>query len=126
MGKKKQGSEKGSHSNDYLKENKKTENERSATDYEDDILDPEEMFLTVELEDGTEETYQILKIFEVSGQDYIAVCPTDNSPDVYFYRYFEDEEGNPSIDNIETDEEFERAIDTFDELLDDEFYEELP
>lgn len=123
MGKKKQSGSKDGRSNE-VRDNKK-EKERAVGDYDDDILDPEEMFLTVELEDGSEETYQILKIFEVGGQDYIAVCPTDNSPDVYFYRYFEDEEGNPSIDNIETDEEFERAIDKFDELLDDDFFEEL-
>ena len=123
MGKKKQSGSKDGRSNE-VRDNKK-EKERAVGDYDDDILDPEEMFLTVELEDGSEETYQILKIFEAGGQDYIAVCPTDNSPDVYFYRYFEDEEGNPSIDNIETDEEFERAIDKFDELLDDDFFEEL-
>ena len=63
----------------------------------EEILDPREMYLTVELDEGGEETFQIMKIFEVNGQDYIAVCPTDGSEDVYFFRHFEVAEGNPSL-----------------------------
>ncbi|MCD8299634.1 MAG: DUF1292 domain-containing protein [Clostridiales bacterium] len=92
---------------------------------DDDVIDPEEMFIRVELEDGSFEEFQIMKIFEVGGQDYIAVCPVDGGEDVYFYRHFEDEEGNPSIDNIETDEEFEAVIDRFDEILDEEEFDEM-
>ncbi|MCD8365448.1 MAG: DUF1292 domain-containing protein [Clostridiales bacterium] len=90
-----------------------------------DILDPQEMFLTVDLDEGGTETFQILKIFEANGQSYIAVCPTDGSEDIYFYRYFEDAEGNPSVDNIETDEEFEIAIDMFDQILDEEEFDSM-
>ena len=82
----------------------------------EEITDPREMYLTVELDEGGEATFQILKIFEVNGQDYIAVCPTDGSEDVYFYRHFEDADGNPSIGNIETDEEFEEVTDVFDQI----------
>jgi len=39
--------------------------------------------------------------------------------EVYLYRYFEDEEGLPRIENIESDDEYEAAADRFDELLDD-------
>lgn len=91
----------------------------------EDILDPREMFLTVELDEGGEETFQIMKIFEVNGQDYIAVCPTDGAEDVYFYRHFEDAEGNPSIGNIESDEEFELVTDAFDQILDDEEFDQM-
>ena len=42
---------------------------------------------------------------------------------VYLYRY-EEEDGSPILSNIETDEEYEIAADTFDEILDEEeFYE---
>ena len=41
----------------------------------------------------------------------------DGSEDVYFYRHFEDADGNPSIGNIETDEEFEEVTDVFDQIL---------
>ena len=91
----------------------------------EEILDPREMYLTVELDEGGEETFQIMKIFEVNGQDYIAVCPTDGSEDVYFYRHFEDAEGNPSIGNIESDEEFEMVTDVFDQILDDEEFDQM-
>ncbi len=91
----------------------------------EEITDPREMYLTVELDEGGEATFQILKIFEVNGQDYIAVCPTDGSEDVYFYRHFEDADGNPSIGNIETDEEFEEVTDVFDQILDDEEFDQM-
>jgi len=94
---------------------------KNNTDH--DILDPEEMFLTVDLNEGGTETFQILKIFEANGRDYIAVCPTDGAEDVYFYRYSEDAAGNPAVDNIETDDEFEIAVDMFDQLLDEEEFD---
>ncbi len=91
----------------------------------DDILDPREMFLTVDLNEGGTETFRIMKIFEANGRDYIAVCPEDGGEDVYFYRYSEDADGEPSIDNISSDEEFEIVTDAFDELLDDEMFEQM-
>lgn len=100
-------------------------NQKKNTSSDNDILDPEEMFLTVELDEGGTETFQIMRIFEANGQDYIAVCPEDGSEDVYFYRYFEDADGNPSIDNIESDEEFEIATDAFDELLDEDLFDRM-
>ncbi len=99
--------------------------ETTNVNADNDILDPREMFLTVDLDDGGTETFQILKIFEAGGRDYIAVCPTDGSEDVYFYRYSEDAAGNPAIDNIETDNEFEIAIDMFGQLLDEEEFETM-
>ncbi len=94
---------------------------------DDEIIDPENMFLTVELDDGGTETFQILKIFEVDGQDYIAVCPLEQGEEevIYFYRHYEDVDGNPYIDNIVEDEEFEAVIDMFDQLLDDEEFDEM-
>jgi len=43
---------------------------------------------------------------------------------VYIFRYFEDEEGNPSLENIQSDEEFEAVEERFDELLDEAEFEE--
>ena len=45
--------------------------------------------------------------------------------DVYLYRYFEDENGLPSIENIGSEEEYEIAADRFDEILDDEMFDEM-
>ena len=45
--------------------------------------------------------------------------------EVFIYRYSEDSEGNPSLDNIEDDEEYEAVADRFDELLDEAVYEDM-
>ena len=37
----------------------------------------------------------------------------------------EDEEGLPRIENIESDDEYEAAADRFDELLDDEMFDDI-
>ena len=43
----------------------------------------------------------------------------------FIYRYSEDAEGNPSLENIEDDEEYEVVSDRFDELLDEAEFEDL-
>ena len=92
---------------------------------DDDIL------VTLDLDDGTQAECEILTIFTVGEQDYIALLPLDeNGADnaegkVYIYRYFEDEDGNPSLDNITDDEEYEIVADRFDELLDEEEFDEM-
>ena len=86
--------------------------------------------VTLDLDDRSVEC-KILTIFEADKQDSLALLPLDekgNEPedaDVYLYRYFEDEEGMPRIENIESDDEYEAAADRFDELQDDELYDEL-
>ena len=43
----------------------------------------------------------------------------------YLYRYSETEDGEPTLDNIEDDDEYEVVADAFDELLDAQEYDEL-
>ena len=70
-------------------------------------------------------------IFEADGRDYIALLPVDEDEqpnedgEVFIYRYAEDAEGNPSLENIEDDEEYEVVSDRFDELLDEAEFEDL-
>lgn len=94
---------------------------------DEDILDPQDMYLSLDLDDGTELECKILSIFAVGEDDYIALAPLNEkeemTEEVIFYRYYEDEEGNPSLDNIESDDEFDMVIDRFDELLDEEEFE---
>ena len=89
---------------------------------EDDII------VTLELDDGTEVECAILTIFDVKDIDYIALIPLNEDGEgnedgeVLIYRYAEDGEGNPSLSNIENDEEYEIVAERFDEILDeDEF-----
>lgn len=93
-------------------------------------LEDEAMFVTLDLDDGTQVECEILTIFNVNGQDYIALLPLSEDNDeegeeVFIYRYSEDEEGNPSLDNIEDDEEYEAVADRFDELLDEAEFDEM-
>ena len=92
---------------------------------EDEIFDPQEMFVTLDLDDGSQLECQILTIFDVDNQNYIALVPVDNDDEVIFYRYFGDEEGNPSLENIDHDDEFDAVSDRFDELLDEEEFDQM-
>ena len=92
-------------------------------------LEQEEMTVTLTLDDGSEVECVVLTIFEAGDRDYIALLPTEGAEadegEVYLYRYEEDADGNPSLDNIEDDDEYEVVADAFDELLDSMEYDEL-
>lgn len=89
----------------------------------------EEELLTVYLEDGTQMDCQILTIFEAQGRDYIALLPLSGelaeSGEAIIYRYSEDENEEPVLDNITDDAEFEVVEEAFDEWLDSCEYDEL-
>ncbi|MBQ6440964.1 MAG: DUF1292 domain-containing protein [Lachnospiraceae bacterium] len=82
----------------------------------------EDVRVTLELDEGDAVECRILTIFSAGGRDYIALIPQDENGEdnadgeIYLYRYAEDEEGNPSLDNIETDEEYELASAAFSDL----------
>ncbi len=91
--------------------------------------DDEEMTVTLTLDDGTELECVVLTIFEAGEKEYIALLPLDGREaedgEVYLYRYVEDINGNPDLENIDSDEEYEIVADAFDELLDSAEYDEL-
>lgn len=97
----------------------------------DDVLDPNDVYVTLDLDDNITIECKAISIFEANGQDYIALLPLDEDGnpnedgEVFLYRYFEDEEGNPSIDMILDDEEFEIASDRFDEIQDEAEFDEM-
>ena len=86
--------------------------------------------VTLDTEEG-EIVCRILTIFDVDGQDYIALMPVDENDEdnaegaVYLYRYAEDELGIPSVEYIDDEDEYEAAADRYDELLDEAFYNSL-
>ena len=92
-------------------------------------MEQEEMTVTLTLDDGSEVECVVLTIFEAGDRDYIALLPTEGAEadegEVYLYRYEEDADGNPSLDNIEDDDEYEVVADAFDELLDDQEFDEI-
>ena len=88
-------------------------------DAEDD-----DVMVTLSLDDGTEQRCEILTIFEVEklGRDYIVLLPVDDNDqpcsdgEVYIYRYEEDEEGSPWLDNIASDDEYAEVTKVFETL----------
>lgn len=95
--------------------------------YEEEDDDMPEMTVTLDLEDGSRVECDILTILEVEGRDYIALLPIDEEEEgeVYLYRYLESPEGEPSLDNILDDEEYDKVADAFDEWLDAQEYDEI-
>lgn len=107
------------------------DNDRNPTVPGAEADDESDMRVTLSMDDGSSVECEILTIFEVQEQNYIALLPLgeDDEPneegEVYIYRYYEDAEGNPSLENIEDDDEYEAVADRFDELLDDEEFDEM-
>lgn len=102
-----------------------------GNNHQNPIDDETDMQVTLSLDDGSEVECGILTIFDIEDQNYIVLIPLDEDGneneegEVFIYRYFEDEEGNPSLENIESDEEYEIVADRFDELLDEAEYEDM-
>ncbi|MBQ7470629.1 MAG: DUF1292 domain-containing protein [Pseudobutyrivibrio sp.] len=97
------------------------ENQVFPIDNEDD-----DVVVTLNLDDGSEVTCEIITIFDLDEQDYIVLIPLDDKGEpnedgeVYIYRYFEDETGAPSLENILSDEEYAAVSKRFEELLSEE------
>jgi hypothetical protein len=87
---------------------------------------------TVTLTLDNDETMEclVLTILNAGERQYIALLPLteDGEPDdadVFLYRYIETPDGEPQLDNIEDDEEYDLAADKFDEWLDTQEFEFL-
>ena len=88
--------------------------------------------LTVTLTLDNDEVLEcaVLTIFSAGDRQYIALLPLEDAEDteegdVFIYGFEEDENGEPTLDNIEDDDEYELAADAFDEWLDEQDFEEL-
>ena len=96
---------------------------------EKNLNEEEEMTVTLTLDDDTEVECVVLTIFTAGERDYIALLPMEGEDseegEVYLYRYSETEDGTPVLDNIEDDDEYEIVADAFDEMLDDQEYDQL-
>ena len=92
----------------------------------------EEDVITVTLTLDNDEVVEcaVLTTYEAGGNEYTALLPMDEAGeeatgDVYLYRYRE-VNGEPTLENIDDDEEYEIAADAFDEWMDEQEFEELP
>ena len=90
-------------------------------------VDQEEVTVTLTLDDGSQLECVVLTIFDAGEREYIALLPMDGqeAEEGEVYLYSEDANGNPNLENIEDDEEYDIVADAFDELLDEQEYDEL-
>lgn len=97
-------------------------------DYEKKLNDNDQM--TLYLDDGSELLCDVISVFDVDGQDYIALLPADADVEgeIFLYRFKMegDDFDNIELENIEDDEEFELVSDVFENQvnLDLDFDEE--
>ncbi len=90
------------------------------------LVKEDEPTVILNLDDGIDLECAVLTIFEVEGQEYMALFPLngDDDADVLLYRYTEVGEDDLDLAYIEDDDEFERVSDYFDMLLDEAEYED--
>ncbi len=92
------------------------------------LEDIEEMQVNLELEDGTTLECEVIYIFEWNGDDYAALTPVDESiEELYFFGIEIDDRGaEPEISllQIEDEEVLDALADAFDEMLDEEEFDE--
>ena len=78
--------------------------------------------MKIHLEDGSEVECEIITVLEIDGceYDYIVLAPVeDEELNVMIFRYIEDENGDVTLDNIGSDEEFEKVSAVFDDWYDE-------
>ena len=90
----------------------------------------EEVTVTLTLDNDEVIECAVLTIYSVDNKEYIALLPFDEEGDneegdVFIYRYVETEDGEPTLENIEDDDEYEAAADAFDEWLDEQEFEDM-
>lgn len=90
----------------------------------------EEPTISMTLDDGTELECDVIAIFPVGEQNYIALLPDKpvegfEENEVFLYRYTELEGDDIELAQIESNEEYEAVADAFDELLDEEEFNKL-
>ena len=112
-----------------IMENKNLNNEIAEEILEemDDVLTEEELaeeIVTITMDDNSQVHCVILGIFEAENdREYIALLPLDGpeaeNDQVYIYRYDEDENEAPILENIADDEEFALASEAFAEMMEE-------
>lgn len=81
--------------------------------------DEETEVLVFEKEDGTEESFEIIGVFEVDEKEYIAL-QSENDESILLCKYIEKEDGDFEVEEIESDEEFNKVSDAFDSLIEED------
>jgi uncharacterized protein YrzB (UPF0473 family) len=84
--------------------------------------DHEFQTITLTLDDGKELNCNVIGIFEVEDTEYVALLP-ENEDEVFLYQFKELDDGEIQLDNIESEEEYEKVSEIFMELMDNEDFD---
>lgn len=87
--------------------------------------------ITLTLEDDTEVECAVIAIFPVDDNQYMALLPVEevgdiSTDEVFIYRYTpsDDDSDDVNLETIESDEEYDKVADAFDELLAEEDFDD--
>lgn len=83
----------------------------------------EVQLVTLVDEDGNEQEFEVIEIFEVDGKEYVAIAPPEGEEDddeVMVFRLEVDENGEELLHDIEDDDEWNKVADAYMALDDEE------
>ena len=87
--------------------------------------------MTLDLDDGGKLECIVLNVFPVNNREYIALLPmndeghVEEDAQIFLYRFEELGDDEVNLETIEEDDEFELVSDYFDEMLDEQEFNEL-
>ncbi len=97
-----------------LNDNFNDESDDEFDEFDDYDYEP----VTLEFEDGETLECIPLFVFDVDGIDYVALTPNDDdSEDVYFYEYYEINDEEFDLIDIEDDKTFDKVAAEFERIL---------
>ena len=88
----------------------KMSEDKKKVEVEEEELDQEEYFLTLDF-DGEQVECAIIDEFEMDGKKYIVLLPEDDE-EAYIYSYIETKDGEMTLANLE-EAEFKKAADFY-------------
>lgn len=96
---------------------------------DDDCCDDDFEIMTLTLEDGSEIECAVIGVFPVDEKEYISLIPVNDidseDGEIYLYGFKESEDGEVDLISIESDEEYEKVAKVFDNLMDEEYGDDL-
>ena len=87
--------------------------------------------MTLDLDDGGKLECIVLNVFPVNNREYIALLPmndeghVEEDAQIFLYRFEELGDDEVNLETIEDDDEFELVSDYFEEMLDEQEFNEL-
>ena len=87
--------------------------------------------MTLDLDDGGKLECIVLNVFPVNNREYIALLPmndeghVEEDAQIFLYRFEELGDDEVNLETIEDDDELELVSDYFDEMLDEQEFNEL-